>query len=135
MVTRTLFVALCAGVWMVGCGSSTDSTGTIADNLKGGQSAQHRSDASDGNENDGGVANGNGNGQGAHVGQGTGDGIDCKPADGGPSPCAQREGLEDAGKDDGSEKGDSSEKGDADKDCKPLDGGPSPCAQGMGRDH
>jgi hypothetical protein len=73
----------------MGCGSSTDSTATIADNLKGGQSAQHRSDASDGNENDGGVANGNGNGQGAHVGQGTGDGIDCKPLDGGPSPCAK----------------------------------------------
>jgi len=104
MVMRTFFVALCGGVWMVGCGSSTGSTETIADNLKGGQSAQHRSDASDSNENDGGVANGNGNGQGAHVGQGTGDGIDCKPADGGPSPCAQREGLEDAGKDDGSDK-------------------------------
>jgi hypothetical protein len=114
------------------CGGSTDSTGSSTDNLKGGQAAQHRDDA--GKDHDGGMALGNGNGQGAHNGQGTGDGKDCKPADGGPSPCARGDGSDDDGSADDGSDSDGSDSDDGGKDCKPLNGGPSPCSKGK-RDH
>ena len=136
MITRTHYVFLCAGLWTVGCSGSTDSTATNSYGLKGGQSAQHQSDASEGHENaseghenEGGVSNGTGNG----VGMGTGDGVDCKPGDGGPSPCRRGDGGG-SDKSDAAEHEDARDNDDGGKECKPPDGGPSPCSEGK-QDH
>jgi hypothetical protein len=115
-------------------GASTDSSGSASENL--GQGMSHRApDAGDGrghdaNERD--AAGGRGTGGGQGVGAGQDDGADCKPLDGGPSPCARED-----DKDGGHPRDDASDKDldDAERACKPLDGGPSPCAHGEGPEH
>jgi hypothetical protein len=144
MIKQSLLISLVsiwAGLWMAGCSGATDSTGTTANNLKGGQSAQHLEDASDNDKDEGGMARGTGNGQGAHSGMGMSDGKDCKPADGGPSPCARGDGGDDNEDADNNDNADDNEDASDHEDghgrgkCASLDGGPSPCSEGHENDH
>jgi hypothetical protein len=156
MKTHIVLTSFFAGILMAGCSSAPSETPSSAlqdlgrgaghslpDGAAGGSSQGKGDDPSSGH--------GNGGGQGPGGGQGVGDvksdsdaghGMDCKPLDGGPSPCGQAEGHEDT---DGAhpEDTDAADKGNGNGDgigggheCKPLDGGPSPCARREGlEDH
>jgi hypothetical protein len=90
MNTGTIALMFCAASLMIGCGgSSTDSTGSAVDTLRG--QANARADAGGGPGSGGGSGAGNG-------GQGAGGVHPCKPVGTGPSPCAHDDGgdLDDA---------------------------------------
>jgi hypothetical protein len=104
MNVRILMVGV-SGIVLAACsgapGSSTESTTATVDGVKGSLASAA------GKSHDG------GNDQGDDER----DGASCKPADGGPSQCAQ----DDNGQGDEDNRDASS--------CRSLDGGPSPCAQ------
>jgi hypothetical protein len=92
MKTRIVLSLFCAGILTAACGAApSESLGSASEEL--GQGTDNRpADAGHG------PASGHGNGRGDAGNQGHGDGdgngrAECKPTDGGPSPCAR--GLED----------------------------------------